>query len=115
RRLAAAVVLAALAVAAAVLIPQVSFPLAAGAVAAFAAGVTAVGRRRSLLSGLVQVRAAYHLRAVSEDGVRFANVDRRHRLARWVRTSSRSRCTGSRRAGTARPPDSLLSCRAGGR
>ena len=85
RRLAAAVVLAALAVAAAVLIPQVSFPLAAGAVAAFAAGVTAVGRRRSLLSGLVQVRAAYQLRAVSEDGVRFANVDRRHRLARWLR------------------------------
>jgi hypothetical protein len=84
-RLAGAVVLMALAVAAVVVLPQVWLVPAAGALAALLTAGVAFGRRRSLLEALVQVRDAYRLEEVSQAGSRFANRERRARLARWMR------------------------------
>jgi hypothetical protein len=85
RRLTAAAALGVLAVVAELLLPQFWFALAAGAGAAFAAAVAAFDRRRSLLAGLLQVREAYRLEAVSNAGARFASLARRRRLAGWLR------------------------------
>jgi hypothetical protein len=84
-RLAATVVLMALAVAAVVVLPQLWLVLAAGAIAALATAGIAFGRRQHLLEALVQVREAYRLEEVSQAGSRFASRERRTRLAGWMR------------------------------
>lgn len=84
-RLAGAVVLTALAVLAVVVLPQVWLVPAAGALAALLRAGVAFGRRQSLLEGLLQVRDAYRLEEVARAGSRFANRERRTRLAGWVR------------------------------
>src|SRR6185437_9793895 len=80
-RLAGAVVMMALAVAAVVALPQVWLVPAAGALAALATAGIAFDRRRALL----QVREAYRLEEVSQAGSRFATRERRTRLAGWMR------------------------------
>jgi hypothetical protein len=89
-RLVGAVVLAGLAATAAWQLPDVGFALAAGAAAALIASAIAVGRRRTLLSSLVQVRAAYRIEPVSQAGARFASRARRLRLAGWLRKMVRA-------------------------
>jgi len=84
-RLAGAVVMMALAVAAVVALPQVWLVPAAGALAALATAGIAFDRRRTLLEALLQVREAYRLEEVSEAGTRFATRERRTRLAGWMR------------------------------
>jgi len=89
-RLLGAGALAGLAAAAAWVLPDVGFALAAGAIAALVASAIAVARRRTLLSTLVQVRGAYRIEPVSRAGARFANRARRLRLAGWLRRMVRA-------------------------
>jgi hypothetical protein len=84
-RLLGTAALAALAVAAALVEPDLGLVLSAGAFAALSTAAVALARRRALLSTLVQIREAYGLDAVSQAGDRFATGQRRHRLAAWLR------------------------------
>lgn len=90
QRLLGACALTGLAVAAAVVLPQLWIVLTAGAVAALLMAAAAVTRRRTLLSALVQVREAYRCEAVSKAGSRFATPARRERLAVGLRTLVRA-------------------------
>ena len=90
QRLLGAFALTALAVAAAVVLPQVWIVLAAGAVAALVMAAWAITRRGALLSALVQVREAYRIEAVSQAGSRFATPARRSRLAVGLRSIVRA-------------------------
>jgi hypothetical protein len=90
QRLLAAVALTVLAVVAALVLPQLWLVLAAGAVAALVTAAVAIARRRVLLSGLLQVREAYRLEAVSKAGSRFATRARRERLAAGLRSMVRA-------------------------
>jgi hypothetical protein len=86
QRLIAAVALVALAAGSALVVSQLWIVLAAGAVAALVTAAWASGRRRTLLSALVQVREAYRIEVVSAEGTRFATAARRERLAVGVRS-----------------------------
>jgi hypothetical protein len=90
QRLLGACALTGLAVAAAVVLPQLWIVLTAGAVAALLMAAAAITRRRTLLSALVQVREAYRVEAVSNAGSRFATPARRERLAVGLRTLVRA-------------------------
>ena len=84
-RLLSTAALGVLAVAAALVVPQLGFVLLAGAFAALVTAAVALSRRRALLGTLLQVREAYGLDAVSQAGTRFASRERRGRLASGLR------------------------------
>ena len=84
-RLLGTAALSVLALAAALVVPQLGLVLLAGASAALVTAAVALARRRALLSTLLQVREAYGLDAVSRAGTRFANRERRGRLATGLR------------------------------
>jgi hypothetical protein len=79
-------VLAAAAIPATLFIPRLGVALGAGGATAFALALLARGRRQSLLLALLGNRDAYWIDAVQHEGICFSTVDRRRRLARWLRS-----------------------------
>jgi hypothetical protein len=82
---ASGLVLAAAAAPAAIFTARLGIAVGAGAAAAFALAIRARSRRRGLLSALLRERDAYRIEVVRHEGTRFASVDRRRRLGRWLR------------------------------
>jgi hypothetical protein len=79
-------VLAAAAIPIALFIPPLGVALGTGGATAFALALLARSRRQSLLLALLGNRDAYWIEAVQHEGICFSTVDRRQRLARWLRS-----------------------------
>ncbi len=78
-------VLAAATAPAALFMAHLGIAVGASAVAAFALALRARNRRQTLLSALLRERDAYRIEVVRREGTRFASIDRRRRLGRWLR------------------------------
>lgn len=64
---------------------QLGLAIVAAAIAAAVLGLRSRLRRRELLALLMRDRGAYEIEAVRNEGERFANPARRHRLGAWLR------------------------------